>query len=360
MIFLPEDYGVPPSDELILLSNTSGLTNPALPKFLDALQEGANYLVEHPDEMLARFLKDNPSLNDKLDIASWKALPGYFAQDPAHLDAARYTTYRDFMLREKLIKQALPLGDYAVQIKAWPGPAGHHRAKIWPCAMPGRAYSKTSVFRWRPASWWCCWGRAASARAACCASLPGWNPAEGSVRATDGQKLSGRVAYMGQQDLLFPWARVLDNVMLGSRLRGEVPDQARAQDLLARVGLEGRERALPAALSGGQRQRAALARTLYERRPIVLMDEPFSALDSLTRARIQDLAVELLAGCTTLLITHDPLEACRLGHHLFVLSGQPARLGAPIAVPGMPPRALDDAAVLQTQGRLLRLLSEMA
>ena len=117
VIFLPEDYGVPPSDELILLSNTSGLTNPALPKFLAALQEGANYLAKHPDQMLARFLKDNPSLNDKLDIASWKALPGYFAQDPAYLDVARYTTYRDFMLREKLIKKSLPLDDYAVQIK---------------------------------------------------------------------------------------------------------------------------------------------------------------------------------------------------------------------------------------------------
>ncbi len=117
VIFLPEDYGVPPSDELILLSNTSGLANPALPKFLAALQEGVNFLVKHPDQMLARFLKDNPSLNDKLDIASWKALPGYFAPNPAHLDRVRYLTYRDFMLREKLIKQALPLDDYAVQIK---------------------------------------------------------------------------------------------------------------------------------------------------------------------------------------------------------------------------------------------------
>jgi putative hydroxymethylpyrimidine transport system substrate-binding protein len=117
VVFRPEDYGVPPSDELILLSNTSGLANPALPKFLAALKQGANYLAQHPDEMLARFLKDNPNLNDKLDIASWKALPGSFAQDPAHLDAARYTTYRDFMVREKLIKTALPLEDYAVQIK---------------------------------------------------------------------------------------------------------------------------------------------------------------------------------------------------------------------------------------------------
>ncbi len=185
-------------------------------------------------------------------------------------------------------------------------------------------------------------------------------PASGMVRATDGETLAGRIAYMGQQDFLFPWASALDNVMLGARLRGERPDPARAKNLLARVGLAGREGALPATLSGGMRQRAALARTLYERRPIVLMDEPFSALDALTRARIQDLAAELLAGCTTLLITHDPLEACRLGHHLIVLSGHPARLGAPIEVPGIPPRALDDAALLRTQGQLMRLLSEMA
>ncbi len=67
--------------------------------------------------MLDKFVKDQPSLNDKLDIASWKALPGYFALHPAYLDAARYTTYRDFMVREKLIKTSLPLEDYAVQIK---------------------------------------------------------------------------------------------------------------------------------------------------------------------------------------------------------------------------------------------------
>ncbi len=107
------------------------------------------------------------------------------------------------------------------------------------------------------------------------------------------------------------------------------------------------------------RQRAAIARTLYEARPIVLMDEPFSALDTFTRTRIQELFAELMAGCTVLLITHDPLEACRLGHHLLVLSGHPARLGAPLAVPGTPPRAPDDPILLQTQGHLLRALTEM-
>jgi putative hydroxymethylpyrimidine transport system substrate-binding protein len=116
VIFLPEHYGVPPSDELIILSNTAGLGDPALPKFLSALREGADYLVKNPQPMLQKFLTENPKLNDPLDIASWNALPGYFATNPAALNAPRYLAYRDFMRREKLIKTAKPLSDYAVQI----------------------------------------------------------------------------------------------------------------------------------------------------------------------------------------------------------------------------------------------------
>jgi putative hydroxymethylpyrimidine transport system ATP-binding protein len=179
----------------------------------------------------------------------------------------------------------------------------------------------------------------------------------GTVAASDGAPLRGRIAYMGQQDLLYPWLNVLRNVMVGSRLRGQAADRARAMDLLARVGLSGHAFAMPAELSGGMRQRAAIARTLYEDRPIVLMDEPFSALDSMTRARIQDLAADLLRRRTVLLITHDPLEACRLGHRLVVMSGDPAALGTPIPLYGPTPRAPDDAALLQTQGRLMRSLT---
>jgi len=185
-------------------------------------------------------------------------------------------------------------------------------------------------------------------------------PSAGHVAASDGAPLQHRIAYMGQQDLLYPWLNVLQNVMLGSRLRRETGDAGRAMDLLARVGLADRARALPAQLSGGMRQRAAIARTLYENRPIVLMDEPFSALDTFTRARVQDLAAELLRGRTVLLITHDPLEACRLGHHLLVLAGQPAVLGPPITVHGPTPRAPDDDELLHTQGRLMRLLTAQA
>ena len=182
-------------------------------------------------------------------------------------------------------------------------------------------------------------------------------PSAGTVRLSDGGAPRGRIAYMAQQDLLYPWLTALDNVTLGARLRRQQPDTARALHLLERVGLAGRARALPAELSGGMRQRVALARTLYEDRPVVLMDEPFSALDAITRARMQEQAAALLAGRTVLLITHDPLEACRLGHHLLVMSGQPARLGPPIAVPGNAPRPPDDPEVLRLQGQLLRLLS---
>jgi putative hydroxymethylpyrimidine transport system ATP-binding protein len=187
--------------------------------------------------------------------------------------------------------------------------------------------------------------------------IAGLAPAQqGTIRASDGGPLARRIAYMGQTDLLYPWLRVIDNVMLGSRLRRDRPDPARAMHLLERVGLADRARALPMELSGGMRQRTALARTLYENRPMVLMDEPFSALDAVTRARIQELAAELLRGRTVLLITHDPMEACRLGHQLLVLAGHPAVLGAPITVPGDVPRALDDPGLLSTQGQLMRAL----
>lgn len=179
-------------------------------------------------------------------------------------------------------------------------------------------------------------------------------PAAGRVVGTDGAPVVGRLAYMGQQDLLFPWLTVVENVTLGARLRGEKADLDWAGHLLERVGLAQRRDALPNALSGGMRQRCAIARTLYERQPYVLMDEPFSALDAINRAMVQDLAAELLTDCTVLLITHDPMEACRLGHHLLVLSGHPAAMSAPIVVAGAPPRAPDNPEVMKAQADLLR------
>lgn len=189
--------------------------------------------------------------------------------------------------------------------------------------------------------------------------IAGLTRGEGTIAADDGQPLPGRIAWMGQQDLLLPWASVLDNVLLGVRLRGrraDRTDRERAMALLNAVGLADRAGSRPDALSGGMRQRVALARTLFEDRPIVLMDEPFSALDAITRLRLQDLAAELLTGRTVLMVTHDPMEALRLGHQVLVLSGHPATLSDPIRPPGPAPRPPDDPGLLSLQGRLLARL----
>ncbi|MGK3142375.1 ABC transporter ATP-binding protein [Pantoea sp. C2G6] len=183
-------------------------------------------------------------------------------------------------------------------------------------------------------------------------------PTAGEISGSDGLPLAGRIAWMSQQDLLYPWLTVEQNVCLASRLRGEKADREWAHHLLARVGLARYASALPATLSGGMRQRAALARTLYSRQPIVLMDEPFSALDALTRARIQTLAAEVLAGHTVLLITHDPAEACRLSHHLLVIGKAGIESSPPLA--GQPPRAADDIGLLRSQAALLQQLTRVA
>lgn len=143
----------------------------------------------------------------------------------------------------------------------------------------------------------------------------------------------------GAERSALPWLSVRDNIALGARLRGEKVDRARVTALLEEVELSSCADARPATLSGGMRQRAALARTLYEDRPIVLMDEPFSALDTLTRTRIQTLAATLLAGRTVVLITHDPLEACRLSHRLLVLSAADGDIDDSHHLAGTPPRA---------------------
>lgn len=186
------------------------------------------------------------------------------------------------------------------------------------------------------------------------------------ITSSDNSSLQHRVAYMAQTDLLLPWLTVLENVLLGSRLRkspltplfqrGDQGGIYQAHELLAQVGLSTATHKLPAQLSGGMRQRVALARTLMEDRPIVLMDEPFSALDTVTRLRLQELAAELLINRTVLLITHDPLEALRLGHHILIMSGQPAILDNALQLSSTPPRALTDDHVLHLQGELMQRL----
>jgi len=207
----------------------------------------------------------------------------------------------------------------------------------WTCLLGGSGVGKTTVLR-------------------LIAGLETGAEFTGQIIASDGQPVAARVAYMAQDDLLLPWATVAQNVSLGARLRGEKPDMARRDRLIERMQLQNHMTKKPSELSGGQRQRVALARTLMEDRPIVLLDEPFSALDARTRADMQELAAEALHGRTVLLVTHDPGEAARLGQSIVVMT--PSGL-TPCQPPHAPaPRKVDDLETLETQGSLLRLLRE--
>ena len=168
---------------------------------------------------------------------------------------------------------------------------------------------------------------------------------QGTLATSDELPLTDRIAYMAQQDLLLPWLSVIDNVCLSHRFQNSASDKAlqtnQALELLAAVGLADHASTMPDQLSGGMRQRVALARTLMQDKPVVLMDEPFSALDAVTRHKLQSLACELLKDKTVVLITHDPQEAVRLADNLYVLQGTPANAQS-LSVPNTAtPRVLD-------------------
>ncbi|MDF1722220.1 MAG: ABC transporter ATP-binding protein [Minwuia sp.] len=182
----------------------------------------------------------------------------------------------------------------------------------------------------------------------------------GQVMSSDGLPLTGRIALMGQGDGLLPWLTALDNVLLGARVRRERPDRDRAQAMLVRVGLPDVSGALPATLSGGMRQRVALARTLMEDRPLVLMDEPFSAVDALTRLKLQDLAAEMLSGRTVLMVTHDPWEAIRISHAITVMTGDPATIQRTLNPDGDTPRTIDTDAARDLWRELMHALGQVS
>ena len=128
--------------------------------------------------------------------------------------------------------------------------------------------------------------------------------------------------WMAQNDLLHPCASVIENVTLVQKLRIEKIDIKKAKNLLKQVGLINDTKKLPSMLSGGMKQRVALARTLMENKDIILMDEPFSALDSITRSVIQKLTWKLLKNKTVIMVTHDPLEALLLSNNLYFISNK--------------------------------------
>jgi len=168
-----------------------------------------------------------------------------------------------------------------------------------------------------------------------------------------------QVSYMAQTDLLLPWFSALDNALLGAHLRGTLSTslETKAKKLFAQVGLNGAEKKYPHQLSGGMRQRVALVRTLLEEKPVVLMDEPFSAVDAITRFQLQTLAADLLRECTVLLITHDPLEALRLADDIYILSGVPAKLDLTLQLKTATPRDITTSELIAHQATLYHALT---
>ncbi|MDR7144213.1 ABC transporter ATP-binding protein [Rhizobium sp. BE258] len=196
----------------------------------------------------------------------------------------------------------------------------------------------------------------------------------GSVAKTGGSiRMNGNAldsetrpfAFMPQRDALMPWRRLLANAALGLEMAGMSRRDASAEitPLLAEFGLEGFERSWPHELSGGMRQRVALLRTVVQQRPILLLDEPFGALDALTRLKMQRFleALCLRRGLSVILITHDVREAVLLSDRIYLFSPRPARIVLETAVRLPRPRTepgSQQTDVIAIENRILATLFE--
>lgn len=171
---------------------------------------------------------------------------------------------------------------------------------------------------------------------------------QGEVAINGTPPRAGRhdVAYMLARDSLFPWCTALTNTEFGAEIRAEPAESRRrkALALLEAVGLKGFEDKLPKALSHGMRQRVALARTFCLDSQILLMDEPFGALDAQTKLQLEDVLLQLWASMrrTVIFITHDLAEAVVLSDRVLVMSARPGRVVADISIPLKRPRSVSD------------------
>jgi len=184
-----------------------------------------------------------------------------------------------------------------------------------------------------------------------------------NIEGEESQSRLGRVGYMPQKDLLFPWRTVLENALLGMEIRGHsrIESRKRAGELMERVGLDGFEYKTPSVLSGGMRQRVAFMRTLMTDQELIVLDEPFGALDAFTRHQMQEWLVDIWGsmGKTIILITHDVDEALLLSDRVIVLTARPASVKLVLNV-GLPRprryRMVTDTAFIALKEQLIRAL----
>lgn len=182
---------------------------------------------------------------------------------------------------------------------------------------------------------------------------------EGRI-AIDGQPVNGtneRIGVIFQEPRLMPWLSVIDNVSFG--LNGEKEEKDRkAREFIRLVGLEGFEKHYPKELSGGMSQRVAIARSLVTSPDILLLDEPFSALDAFTKMQLQDLLLQVWQACqsTMLLVTHDIDEALYLCDRLLIMRGQPGELAEVVTVAEPRPRSRGSEVLARQKNEILGLL----
>ena len=188
----------------------------------------------------------------------------------------------------------------------------------------------------------------------CIADLEKENITSGKITLKEGTN----IAWLSQENSLFPWLSILDNVQLYHHLKGTKTKQTlqKAKELLNQVNMSAHQNKKTYELSGGQKQRVALARTLMQEANLILMDEPFSALDAITKIQLQDLTCELLKNKTVVLVTHDPQEAIKLANHIYIFKNQPVIFEEVASLQGTLPHALSNEKLWNLQEELISKL----
>jgi len=188
----------------------------------------------------------------------------------------------------------------------------------------------------------------------CLADLENENITDGKILLQKDTK----IAWLSQENSLYPWLSILDNVQLYHHLNGTKTKQTlqKAKELLSQVSMSEHISKKTYELSGGQKQRVAIARTLMQDANLILMDEPFSALDAITKMQLQDLTCDLLKDKTIVLVTHDPQEAIKLANHIYILRDQPLNIQEVAFLEGSLPHKLSNEKLWDLQETLLSKL----
>lgn len=188
----------------------------------------------------------------------------------------------------------------------------------------------------------------------CIADLEIENITSGKIVLKEGTN----IAWLSQENSLYPWLSILDNIQLYHHLKGTKTKQTlqKAKELLSQVNMSEHCDKKTYELSGGQKQRIALARTLMQEANLILMDEPFSALDAITKIQLQDLTCQLLKNKTVVLVTHDPQEAIKLANHIYILKNLPVTIEEVATLQGTLPHQLSNEKLWNLQEELISKL----